>query len=268
MMMKKAALTGLALTLLAVLACKPKTEGAQPGMTIKPGVLMVGAEVGYPPMEYFDEDGKTPIGFDIELAGALAKKLGLQVEIVDTSWDAIFAGVDTGKYDCIISSVTINPERQQKYFFPGAYISNAQAIVLPQGSSRTPGGMEELAGLKIAVQGETTSDEIMSELIAGGLEVELFRYDKVMNCFDELRSGRVDGVVCDSVVAYYYRANPNYTVNIVWEGAGEELGVCINKNNTALSKAVEEALDALFADGTVQGISQKIFGKDLVSSVR
>ena len=266
--MKKTALAGLAFVLLAVLACKPKEEAAPAEITIKPGVLMVGAEIGYPPMEYFDSDGKTPIGFDVELAGALAEKLGLQVEIVDTAWDAIFAGLDTGKYDCIISSVTINPERQQKYFFPGAYIANAQAIVLPQDASRKPSGLEDLAGLKIAVQGETTSDEIMSELIAGGLEVKLSQYDKVMNCFDELRSGRVDGVVCDSVVAYYYRANPNYTVNIVWEGAGEELGVCINKNNAALSKAAEEALDALFAEGAVQRISQKIFGEDLVSSVR
>lgn len=68
--------------------------------TIKDGTLMVGVEIGYPPMEYFDTDGATPIGFDVEVANALADYLGL--ELVDTSWDGIFAGVDTGKYDCII----------------------------------------------------------------------------------------------------------------------------------------------------------------------
>lgn len=65
-------------------------------------VLKVGTEIGYPPMEYFDEDGATPIGFDMELAD----DMGLELELVDTAWDGIFAGVDTDKYDVIISSVS------------------------------------------------------------------------------------------------------------------------------------------------------------------
>jgi polar amino acid transport system substrate-binding protein len=266
---KVIALAAAVLTLTTGLYARGGGErNAAGGPTIKAGVLTVGMEIGYPPMEYFDTDGSTPIGFDVLLARALGEKLGLQVEFVDTAWDGIFAGLETSKYDLIISSVTITPERAQKYIFPQAYISNAQAIVLPQGSSRRIQGLEDVAGLRVAYQAETTTDDIMTELAEGGLSFQAFEYDKVMNCFDELRAGRADVVVCDSVVAYYYDANPAYSIQIVWEGAGEELGVCIRGGNTALGDTVSRALDELFAEGTVQRISAEIFGRDLVSSVR
>ncbi|MCL2138247.1 MAG: transporter substrate-binding domain-containing protein, partial [Treponema sp.] len=85
-----------------------ETEGGSESMTVsdsftlKPGVLSVGVEIGYPPMEYLDSDGVTPVGFDISMAEALAEKMGLEVEFIDTAWAGIFAGVDTDKYDCII----------------------------------------------------------------------------------------------------------------------------------------------------------------------
>ena len=101
-----------------------------------------------------------------------------------------------------------------------------------------------------------------------GLEFSPFPYDKVINCFDDLKNGRVDAIVCDSVVAYFYTAQSENPFEIVWEGSGEELGICIKKGNDALLSAVEKALDELYADGTVQKISQDVFGDDLVSSVR
>jgi polar amino acid transport system substrate-binding protein len=262
---KGCALALCGLVALLALGCAKKDAGGkeQPGLTIKPGVLMVGMEIGYPPMEYYDVDGITPMGFDVQLGQALAERLGgLRFEPVDTAWDGIFAGVETGKYDCIISAVTITEERRQKYIFPGSYISNSQAIVFPENSSRTASGLEDLAGLRVAYMAETTSDHVMTEQAANGLVFQEFEYAQVLNCFDELRAGRVDVVVCDSVVAYFYKANPAYPVKIVWEGPGEELGVCIRGGNTALGNAVQEALDSLFADGTVQAISRRIFGDD------
>ncbi|MDR3161906.1 MAG: ABC transporter substrate-binding protein [Spirochaetaceae bacterium] len=259
---------GLALMGLVVLCgvfAGPRKEQAQ-GLTIENGVLTVGMEIGYPPMEYFDTDGTTPIGFDVQMAKALAAKLGLGVKFVDTAWDGIFAGVDTGKYDLIISSVTITDERLTRFNFTKPYIANAQALVLPKGSTITARNLEGLSGLRVAYQAETTSDEIMTELAEGGLQFTPFEYDKVMNCFDELRNGRVDVVVCDSVVAYFYEAQPTYSVEIVWEGPGENLGICLKKGNDALTKAVSDALAALFADGTVPKISRDVFGRDLAST--
>ena len=150
------------------------------GLTLQQGVLSVGMEIGYPPMEYFDADGKTPIGFDVSMAKALAEKMGLQVKFVDTAWDGIFAGVDTSKYDCIISSVTINPARQAAHNFSKPYIQNTLAIVLPKNSNRAIRSPQDLAGLGVAYQEETTSDFYMTELAEKGLKFTPYEYDKVM----------------------------------------------------------------------------------------
>ena len=128
--------------------------------------------------------------------------------------------------------------------------------------------LEELGGLKVAYEAETTSDDVMTELAEGGLKFEALEYDQVINAFNELRLGRTDAVVCDSVVAYFYAAQPDNAYEIVWEGAGETLGICMKKGNDALTTAIQGALDELYADGTIQSLSQSIFGRDLVSSVR
>ena len=101
------------------------------GFTTKTsGVLMVGAEIGYPPMEYKADNGLDNIGFDIDVATTIAGLLGLEVEFVDTAWDGIFFGLEKGEYDIIISSVSITPERQERYILTEPYVSNALCIVV------------------------------------------------------------------------------------------------------------------------------------------
>ena len=238
------------------------------GLTIKPGVLTIGMEIGYPPMEYLAADGRTPIGFDVEMGKAIAAKMGLQVEFIDTAWDGIFAGVETSKYDCIMSAVTINDARLRAHNFSKPYIQNTLAIVLPKGSSRVIRSPQDLAGLGVSYQEETTSDDFMSDLAAEGLRFTPYEYDKVMYCFDELRLGRVDAIVTDLLVAYEYVSQANNPFEIVWQGGEEEFGICMKKGNDALTAAINDALDSLFTDGTMLRISNNIFGMDLVSAVR
>jgi len=242
-------------------------QKASGGLTLQQGVLSVGMEIGYPPMEYFDADGKTPIGFDVSMAKALGEKLGLQVKFVDTAWDGIFAGVDTSKYDCIISSVTINPARLAAHNFSKPYIQNTLAIVLPKNSTRKVSSPEGLAGLNVAYQEETTSDFYMTELAEKGLKFTPREYDKVMYCFDEMKLGRVDAIMTDLLVAYEYVARSDQ-FEIVWQGGEEEFGICMKKGNDALTEALNKALDELFEEGTMLKISNDIFGMDLVSAVR
>lgn len=97
--------------------------------TITDGTLTVGMEIGYPPMEYMDDSGLVPMGFDVDLAYALGELLGLEVELVNTAWDGIFAGLDKEQYDVIISSVSITPERSEAYELTEPYVSNALVIV-------------------------------------------------------------------------------------------------------------------------------------------
>jgi polar amino acid transport system substrate-binding protein len=258
-------LAGLALTGGLFAGGNRQSSGS---MTIKPGVLTIGMEIGYPPMEYYNEAGNAT-GFDVLMANAIAAKLGLTVELVDTAWDGIFAGVDTGKYDCIMSAVTITEERLARHNFSKPYIGNAQALVLLKGSRLTARRPEDLGGLGVAYQAETTSDIYMAQLQSRGLQFVPYEYDKVINCFDELKLGRVDAIICDSLVAVDYIAPADSPFEIVWQGDAEEtFGICLKKGNDALTAAIDKALDELFADGTILRISQDVFNMDMVSAAR
>ena len=237
-------------------------------LTMKPGVLSIGMEIGYPPMEYLADDGRTPIGFDVEMGKAIAAKMGLKAEFIDTAWDGIFAGVNTNKYDCIISAVTINDARLAAHNFSKPYIQNTLAIVIPKNSSLNVRSPNDLAGLSVGYQEETTSDDFMSELADSGLRFTPREYDKVLYCFDELRLGRIDAIMTDLLVAYEYIGQAGSPFQIVWQGGEEEFGICMKKGNDALTSAINDALDALFADGTIQRISNQVFGMDMVSAVR
>ncbi|MDR2500042.1 MAG: ABC transporter substrate-binding protein [Treponema sp.] len=268
------ALTVLVLSGTAFLSCKRREEPKDVaqgggGFTLKPGILSVGMEIGYPPMEYYDADGKTPIGFDVELAKAVAAKMGLKVQFEDTSWDGIFAGVETGKYDCVMSSVTITEARLAAHNFSRPYVGNALAMVLLKGSPVKARSPEECAGLGVSYQAETTSDIFMERLANEGLQFTPYEYEKVMNCFDEMKLSRVDVIITDLLVAQDYVAPADSPFEIVWQGpADEKFGVCLKKGNDALTAEINKALDALFADGTMLKLSMEIFKLDMVSSVR
>ncbi|MDR1318871.1 MAG: ABC transporter substrate-binding protein [Treponema sp.] len=266
--MKKAILTVWVILLAGGVLFAGGSKQGSGGLTIKPGVLMVGMEIGYPPMEYLDSDGK-PVGFDVEMAGLIAKKLGLTLELVDTAWDGIFAGVETAKYDCIMSSVTITDARLAVHNFSEPYIGNAMSLVLLKGSSITAKSPQDLSGLGVAYQAETTADFYMADLAARGLKFSPYEYDKVINCFDVLKLGRVDAIVTDSLVAVDYIAPADTPFELVWQGpADEKFGICLKKGNDALTAEINKALNELFAEGTMHELSRKIFKLDMVSAAR
>jgi len=263
---------GVLLSMILILsfaACGSDSKGSgDSSLTIKEGTLMVGMEIGYPPMEYLDADGVTPIGFDVEVAYALGEKLGLEVELVDTAWDGIFSSLDSNRYDCIISSVSINESRQQNYNLTNPYVANKIVIVTMRDSGIT--SPDDLAGLRVATQTETTADEYVRELQNGGLEIgDYFVYDQVIQCFDELLLGRIDAVVVDSVVATYYIGSDSDKIEVVWESSETEpLGICLKKGNDELMALIEEAIDTLYADGTIGALAEKHFGSNLSEGVR
>ena len=234
--------------------------------TIKEGTLMVGIEIGYPPMEYFDEDGKTPIGFDVEMATALAEDMGLELELIDTAWDGIFAGVDTDKYDVVISSVSWTEDRNDKMLLSKTYIANAPVLVVPNESEIAD--IQDLAGKSVAVQMETTADYLVQEYVTGGLDTEVKQFDKVINAFDELKAGRTDAVCTDSVVAAFYLGDDAANYKTVWE-AEEKEPICMafKKGNDGIKTAVEASLDNIKASGKLAEIANKYFGTDSVINV-
>jgi len=268
-MMKKYILAVLVVLVMAsvVFAGGKKDSG---GLTLKSGVLSIGMEIGYPPMEYYDSDGKTPIGFDVDMGKAIAAKLGVRADFVDVAWDGIFAGVDTSRYDTIMSSVTITEARQRAHNFSKPYFVNTLAMVLLKNSPISARSPEECAGLNVAFQADTTADFYMQDLEEEGLRFSPRRYEKVMHCFDELKLGRVDVILTDLPVAIDYVAPADSPFVIVWENPEPEIfGICMKKGNNALTDAINKALEELFADGTMSAICKKhLLGDDPVVKAR
>ena len=232
---------------------------------LKAGTLQVGCEIGYPPFEYFGDDGTTPVGFDIDLGNMIAEELGVKKVLIDTAWDGIFAGLSAKKYDCVISAVTINAERAQTMEFSTPYIENWQSIVVKKGNPPIT-SVKGLDGKKVAYQGSTTSDEYLNNQIKTGvLNCQTFPYDKVLNCFDDLDLGRVDAVICDSTVADGYVAREPAKYEISWiqsseKGAqAETFGVAMDKGNTKLLNAINSALKKMKDSGKLEELRKTWF---------
>ncbi len=265
-MRKLVALASAALMVAALSSCAKKAEPAAASSsikTLKDGVLLVGMQVDYPPFEQYAADGITPVGYDCDIIEAIAKDMGLKVEYVDTAWDGIFAGLDTDKYDCIISGVTITSERKEKYDFTQSYIQNFQCMVTMKDGKVTAKTPEELTGLKVGYQSETTSDIYVTDLITKGLKAEPFEYEKILECFSDLSAGRIDAVVCDSTVTYPYLHKANSPYQLVWTQADnpEEFGIMVKKGNTPLLTALDNGLTKLKNDNAFDGFMAKWFSE-------
>jgi len=261
---KNIQVTALLIFFTAMSGCVKQNSG---GMTIINGILSTGVEIGYPPMEYYNADGNLT-GFDIELARALAEKLKMDINFIDTSWDGILAGLDTGRYDMAVN-VTVLPERQRRFNFTKPYLDSSMTIVSLKNSTvsiRTP---EDIKGLRVSYQNETTAQYFADRLRRQGINFYTFSYEKIINCFDDLKLGRLDLIIVDNIVSANYASAENSPFEIIWQGpSGEYIAICLKKGNDALTAMLDEALDELLKDGTLPNISYRFFGQDLVTPAR
>jgi polar amino acid transport system substrate-binding protein len=228
-------------------------EKPKHGLTIIDGTLSVGLEVGYPPMEYYETNGITLAGFDIEMTKALAEKLQLKVRYVDTAWEGIFAGLDTGKYDIAVN-ITILPQREKNYNFTRPYIGSSMTITALKNSSANIKEPQDIEGYRIAYQGDTTAQYFAEKLAKQGVSIAAFSYDKIINCFDDLKLRRVDFVIADNIAAFDF-AETDSPFEVVWHGPPDEyIGICLKKGNDALTDALNNAMEQLFTDGVMLNI--------------
>lgn len=230
---------------------------------ISQGVLTVGVEAAYPPFEYYAEDGTTIIGFDADVAAAIAQELGLELQFVDTAWDTIFQGCGTN-YDVVISAACINEVRKQYVDFSDPYISNYQAIVVPADSELTFSALTDLSGYSVSMQKETNSDIILQDLIDTGSVSNCVPVtnEKVTTCFEQLANGEVDVILCDSTVADGYVAKePDvYKIAYVDGDEVENFGIAMKKGDTVMAAAINEALQNLKDSGFLAECQSKWFG--------
>ncbi len=230
------------------------------------GVLKVGVDDTYPPMEFKDENNKT-VGFDIDVATEVAKRINMKVEFVSNDWAGIFLALESNKFDAIISSVTRNDERLAKYAMSTPYIANAQVIVVPADNT-TITKPTDLTGKNVGVQVGTTADESCTKYLKT-TKFNLKKYDQVIQPFSDMKVGRLDAIVVDEVVArYYVKKDPKHYKVSSARLTNEPIGMCFAKSNTALRDKAQKALDEMFADGTMKTISEKWFNEDLTGNVK
>ncbi|MFQ9065117.1 MAG: transporter substrate-binding domain-containing protein [Eubacterium sp.] len=210
----------------------------------------------FPPYEY--KEGDKVVGIDAEVAQAIADKLGMKLEIVDTKFDAIIPGVQSGKYDMGMAGMTVTPEREQSVAFSDSYATGIQSIIVKQGSAiKSVDDLSEKT--KIGVQLGTTGD-IYAKDDFGDEAVQ--EYDKGADAVQALLAGKIDCVIIDNEPAKSFVAANEGLEILKTSYAEEDYAICFKKDNTELQTKVNDALKELIADGTLQKIVNKYITAD------
>lgn len=226
------------------------TETAAASMTLEAGKLLMSTNAAFPPYEMTTDDGGFA-GIDVEIAGAIAEKLGLELEILDMDFDAALLAVQQNKSDIVMAGVSVTDDRLLVMNFSDTYTTAVQVIIVKEGSEVTA---DTLGDYMIGTQRGTTGNIYCTDDYG---DDHVLAYDNGATAVQALMNGQVDAVVIDSAPAQeFVAANPGLTI-LETEYVTEEYAIGMNKSNTALLDAVNAALEELTADGTVQAIIDK-----------
>ncbi|MDD3224279.1 MAG: ABC transporter substrate-binding protein [Clostridium sp.] len=222
------------------------------------GVITVGLDDTYPPME-FTQNGKI-IGFDIDIANAVGKKLGVKVKIQPTSWDGIFLALNSKKFDVIQSAVSMTADRKKTMIFTKPYIYGGNAIFV-KANDNTIKNQDSLKGKVVGIQVGTTAQDALNK-VSGIKEVK--KYNSETDAFMDLKDGRISAVVSDPQVGDYYIADKKSEFKKIKSMLTQEpIAVAFRKNDVELKDAYDKAMDELKKDGTLGNLSKKWFGYNI-----
>lgn len=224
--------------------------------TVTPGKLTMSTNAAFPPYEMTADDGSFE-GIDVEVAEAIANKLGLELQIDDMDFDAALLAAQNGKSDMVMAGVTVTEERQTVMDFSNTYATGIQVVIVPEDSDIA--SIEDMTGKMIGVQRGTTGDLYCSASVEdGGFgEENVTPYDNGLTAVQALQNGQVDCVVIDNAPAQeFVKANPGLKI-LDTEYANEDYAIGVAKGNTQLLDAINGALEELEADGTLQSIVDK-----------
>ena len=255
----------MAAAVFALAGCKKsdKKNGDDAVSAIKGrGVFVLGLDDSFPPLGFRSDDNEI-VGYDIDLAKEVAKRLGVDFRAQPIDWDAKEMELETGKIDCIWNGFTITEDRKNALSFTEAYLNNDQVLVV-----RADSGINSLADAKgkvIGIQSGSSAQEAVDDNASFASSIsKLIMFKDNITALNDLDIGGVDGVVMDSVVANYSIVQTRKPFKVIDESlANEGYGIGFRKNEPELRDAVWAILKEMQKDGTVTAISQKWFGRDI-----
>lgn len=257
----KKILSVLAALLLMAVAAGALAEGADQLARIQEkGELVVATEGAWSPWTYHDDDGEL-VGFDVEVAAAIAEKLGVTASFVEVPWEGIFAGIDAGRYDIAANGVEITDERGEKYDFsvPYGYIRTALVV---RGDNEDIASFEDLAGKKTANSIDSTYMTLAESYGAEAVGVSTLDLT-----IENVLNGRADATLNAEVSIYdYLTIRPDANIKIVaLTDEASEVAIPMPKgeDSESLRAAIDKAIEELGEDGTLSAISEKYFGSDI-----
>lgn len=250
--LKKILCVVLAVAMLAVtfVAC---SKAADDNADTKEKLIMA-TNAEFPPYEF--KEGDEIVGIDAEVAQAIADKLGMELEIVDTEFNSIIPGVQGGKYSMGMAGMTVNEERLQSVDFSTSYAKGVQVVIVKEDSAIKSvddlfaDGAKYVAGVQMATTGDIyATDDLGADRVQ--------EFDKGAAAVQALVSGKIDCVIIDNEPAKaFVQANEGLKI-LDTAYAEEDYAICFSKDNTELKDKVNAALEELIADGTVQKIVDK-----------
>lgn len=220
--------------------------------------LIMATNAAFPPYEY--KDGDSFAGIDVEIAGKIAEKLGMELKIEDVEFGSIIGGVQTGKFDIGMAGMTVTEERKQSVNFSTTYQKAKQVVIVKEDSAiKSLDDLKDDGTMKFGVQQDTTGDIYASDTPEkGGYgEDNVIRYKVGADAVQALVAGKVDAVIIDNEPAKsYVAANKGLTI---LDGAWveEEYAIAVSKDNNELLEKIDKALAELENDGTIQTIVDK-----------
>ncbi len=226
------------------------------------GKLIVALEGAWQPWSYHDESD-TLVGYDVEVSRAIAEKLGVEPEYVESDWDSLFAGLDAGRFDMVCNGVEVTDERALTYDFttPYGYIHTALAVRKDNDEIKT---FEDL-------KDKTTANSLASTYmeLAESYGATVQGIDTLEETIQLLAAGRIDATLNADVSFYdYLNVHPDADFKIVAQTEdASHVAIPLRKgdNSATLLEAVNNAIDELRADGTLKELSEKYFGQDISS---
>lgn len=223
------------------------------------GYFVLGLDDSFPPMGYRDEETNEIVGFDIDLANEVAKRLGVEVKLQPIDWDAKVMEIKNKNIDVIWNGMTITEDRKEKLGFSQPYLNNRQIIIVAAESAIDK--KADLDGKTVGVQSDSSGEAALMASDQAETAKEIVKFSNYTEALLDITAGRVDAVVVDEVVGRYYMSKKPGEFKVATENfGGEEYGIGFRKEDASFIAEVDKALNAMKEEGVTQEIAKKWFG--------